>query len=181
LAIERRDDLERLQDINGRRLHQMHARGDGAAGSQHERVSIGFRARARLGCDVARRTGFVVDDDDLARRHVKLFGEEPRQQVGAAAGGKADEEMNVLRWIGLRHRGGWTKRRRNREADDRKSSKSFHVVSPRNRFFRLSRCILMRGNDGEQSVAVPPSLTSRRPRWRVRFSPAAIPSAHLLR
>ena len=71
--------------------------------SDHQqRVAVSRRARDRLQGEIAAATRPVVDDQRLAEPLRQRLTNEPRNDVGRAAGGNEDDQSNWPRRIGLR-------------------------------------------------------------------------------
>ena len=69
---------------------------------QEERVAIGGRTHDRLGGDIAAGTRPVLDDEWLAEPLRQPLAHEAREDVGRAAGSKANDDAHRPRRIGLR-------------------------------------------------------------------------------
>jgi hypothetical protein len=70
------------------------------------RVAIRGGSHYSFGRDIAARAGTVLDDDRLPKAILQPLTDDARQNVGRAAGGKADENPDRPRRIGLRRRDG---------------------------------------------------------------------------
>jgi len=69
---------------------------------EEKRIAIRRSAYDRLGRDIAARTRPIVDDELLAEPLRQPLSHEARNDVVRAAGGKADDDADRLRRIGLR-------------------------------------------------------------------------------
>ena len=69
---------------------------------QEKRVAVGRRAHDRLGGDIAAGARPVLDDELLAEPLRQPLTDQARDDVGRAAGGKADNDAHRPRRIGLR-------------------------------------------------------------------------------
>src|ERR1700704_7070376 len=69
---------------------------------QKERMAVGGRTRDGLGGDIARGARPVLDDEWLAEALRQPLTEQAREDVGRAAGGKANHDAYWPRGIGLR-------------------------------------------------------------------------------
>ena len=69
---------------------------------QEERVAVRRRAHDRLGGDIAAGARPVLDDEWLAEPLRQPLTDQAREDVGRAAGGKADDDAHRPRRIGLR-------------------------------------------------------------------------------
>jgi hypothetical protein len=80
----------------------------GARRHQHQRVAVGRRLRHEVGPDHAGRAGFVLDDDRLAELCVQPVADQPRHDVGDAAGrpGNDDTDGAVRKVVGARQASG---------------------------------------------------------------------------
>ena len=75
-----------------------------AGADQQQRVAVRRRAHDRLGADIAAGARPVLDDEWLAEPLRQPLADQARDDVGAAAGGKADDDAHRPRRIGLRPR-----------------------------------------------------------------------------
>ena len=73
-------------------------------GDEEERVAVGIGVDRRLGGDVAAGAVAVLDDELLAERFRQRLGDQPRADIGRAAGGITDEDQHRARRIALRAR-----------------------------------------------------------------------------
>jgi len=71
-------------------------------GGQQQRVAVRRGTRDRLGRDVGRRARPVLDDELLTEPFRQPLSDNPGANVGAAAGGIADDDAHGPRRIGLR-------------------------------------------------------------------------------
>jgi hypothetical protein len=94
-----RDDVAR--DVDGTLLIERHVDGM-RAGDLEERVAVGGRARDRLQREIAAGAGPVVDDHRLAEPLRHCLTDEPRDDVGRAAGGNEHDDGYRPRRVGLR-------------------------------------------------------------------------------
>src|SRR5581483_12426741 len=69
---------------------------------EQERVAVRRRTHHRFGGDVAGGAGPHVDDELLAEFLAQRLGDQPRRDVGRAAGGLADDDMHRTRRVALR-------------------------------------------------------------------------------
>ena len=69
--------------------------------AHQQRVAVGLGARDGLRADVARRARLVLDDERRARDLGQALDEIPAQDIRAAAGGKADDDLDRAVGIGL--------------------------------------------------------------------------------
>jgi len=67
---------------------------DRAHRGEEQRVAVGIGLRDILRGDGAIGAGLVLDRDRLTERRVHLVGDQPRGEVGRAAGGKGDDEAH---------------------------------------------------------------------------------------
>ena len=67
-----------------------------------DRVAVRLGAHGVLGRDIAQRAELVLDDDVASRERADLFGKEPHDRVGAAAGAEGADEMDILIRVALR-------------------------------------------------------------------------------
>jgi len=72
---------ELVDGVNARRAHD-------------EGVAIGIGLRDRIGCNVAARAGLVLDNELLAEFLRDLGGDDPRQNVGGAAGCERNHQLD---------------------------------------------------------------------------------------
>src|SRR5262249_56537762 len=78
---------------------------DRVRGTYHEeRVAVRWRAHDRLGGDIAGSTWPALDDEWLAEALRQPLSHKARDDVGCAAGHKADDDAHRPRGIGLRPR-----------------------------------------------------------------------------
>jgi hypothetical protein len=68
---------------------------------QKERVAIRWSTHDRLCGDIRPGAWAVLDDERLAKPLRQQLPHQPRNEVSAAAGRKADEDTHRPRWIGL--------------------------------------------------------------------------------
>ena len=101
-VVDGGDDPQRLGDVHGRLLEHVHVGGDRVPAGDQDRVAVGLGACDELGRDIAERARLVLDDDGAAHQRAHLVGEVPHDDVGAAAGREAADEVHVLRRVGLR-------------------------------------------------------------------------------
>ena len=66
----------------------------GARRAHHESVAIGLGLGDVVGGDVAAGAGLVLDDELLAEFLRQLGGDDPRQNVGGAAGREGHDEFD---------------------------------------------------------------------------------------
>jgi hypothetical protein len=69
---------------------------------QKERMAVGGRTDDCLGRDIARSPRPVLDDEWLAEALRQPLPNQAREEIGRAAGGKADNDAHRPRRIGLR-------------------------------------------------------------------------------
>ena len=69
---------------------------------QEQRVAVGRRVHDHLGRDVGAGARAVLDDELLAEPFRQPLPRQPRDDVGRAAGGKANDDAHRPRRIGLR-------------------------------------------------------------------------------
>ena len=99
-------DLRDRREIHQRvvrRLREHHRREHGDDDRrQHQDASIGRRVLHRLGDDPSAGAGPVLDHDRLLQLVLHAVGDQPRGDVGRAAGGEADEQPHRLVDLGER-------------------------------------------------------------------------------
>jgi hypothetical protein len=90
-VVARRVELDRIE-----------ARIDRPARRDHiERVAIRRRSYAELESERAARARTIVDDHLLTERFGKFLADDPRHEIGAAAGRRSDDHANRLDGIRL--------------------------------------------------------------------------------
>ena len=86
-----------------RQLREHHRREHGDDDRrQHQHAAVGRRVLHRLGDDPAAGAGPVLDHDRLLQLVLHAVGDQPRGDVGRAAGGEADEQPHRLVDLGER-------------------------------------------------------------------------------
>ena len=65
-------------------------------------VAVGRRFGDEIGAEIGRRTRLVLDHDRLADELGHFLSDQPREEVGSAARGIRDDQMDRLGWIALR-------------------------------------------------------------------------------
>ena len=118
-----RDRNEIRDRIVGQRLEGIGIGDERGRGREQEGVAVGRRARRRLRADRVAGARPVLDDDLLAERARQPVAEQPADDVGRAAGGLRDDELDRLRGPALRvGAGGREQQRQKREraADEKR-------------------------------------------------------------
>jgi hypothetical protein len=103
---QRGDHADRVEILHRieRRLRRC-VRADGERHVAHQqRIAVGRTLRQRIGRDVARGAGAVLDHDRLAEPVLQLRAQHARDDVGRPAGGKAHQHANRFGRKGLRRR-----------------------------------------------------------------------------
>ena len=101
IAVEAGDRGNVARDGDGALLIERYV--DGVrGGDKKERIAIGRRTRDRLQREIAAGTRPVVDDHRLAEPLRQRLTDEPRDDVGRAAGGNEDHQCHRPRRISLR-------------------------------------------------------------------------------
>ena len=97
-ARDRRDvaDEIEIELVVERRVDRVRER------RQEERVAVGRRTHDRLGANIVAGARPVLDDEWLAEPLRQPLSHQAREDVGRAAGGKADDDAHRPRRIGLR-------------------------------------------------------------------------------
>ena len=103
---QQRHRHEILERLVGHLLAHRHVDGHGRAGGLHQRVAVRRRAHDLHGGERRRGARPVLDDERLAELLLELLRDQPRQQVGAAAGGERHHDGHRPRRIllGMRRR-----------------------------------------------------------------------------
>ena len=102
--------------------------GDLAGRRDQQRVTVGGRTGDRLRRDHRRSTRLVFDEHRLAERRLHRVGEQPGDDVDAAAGRIADDEADVLRSKGALGAGAASAGEENGSGRHRESASREHVV-----------------------------------------------------
>ena len=113
--------------LNRNGLMVMHA-----AEGDEQRVAVRLRARDELCGEVAGAAGLVLDNDRLSPHRVQLLRHQPRDDVGAAAGGSGNHKANGAIGISSLRRGVTGIDRQQR--DQRRAQTDFILVLPRQIF-----------------------------------------------
>jgi hypothetical protein len=82
--------------------HQVRIGGDVGVAAHHQRIAVGRGARHRFGADAAVRADAVLDHHRLADAFGELRADDARREIGAAAGGKGDDDADGAHGIVLR-------------------------------------------------------------------------------
>jgi hypothetical protein len=105
--IERQPDAQRRREgVTGRRGHE-------------QRVAVGCAARDMLAGNSAVAAGPVVDDDAAPERLAQALGDQPRGDVGAAAGRERNHQADRLFGPGMCLRGRGRAAEQHRDQGDR--------------------------------------------------------------
>ena len=94
---------------------------DGAHGGEEQGIAVGLRLRHVLGRDRAAGAWPVVDDDGLSDQAAQPFGQEPRDEIGGAAGGESDHQPD--RPVGVILRLCAARRRQKQRGDDQRGQR----------------------------------------------------------
>jgi hypothetical protein len=73
-------------------------------GDHEQRVAVRGSADHRFGREIAAGAGTIVDDERMAQPGRQPIGDDAREQIGRAAGSRADDEPHRPRRIALRVR-----------------------------------------------------------------------------
>ena len=114
-----------MRGIVGKIFEHRDVRGLRGIGSHQQGVAVGRAARDFLRADAAERAGAVLDHDGLAHGLLQVLTEHPRDLIGAGAGGKRHDDLDLPRWVFVGGIGPRSRQSEQREGCER-SQGQFH-------------------------------------------------------